>query len=192
MTDTWGNTPITEAARMRDFQQVRILIAEGADVRAENIHGQNALYFTLLAGEAELAELLYDMGARLDGLTGGGNDGNGLLGLLAEWFRCGKNPFRDEKRSLSDCCRHGMYEQAKGIMSNATQEEKNAALCSLIRCGQYRERENVVLFETLLNAGANPDGAESCQEVLDAVMRRPVQLRPAKEYAKQIRELMMK
>src|SRR5574344_1104403 len=192
MADAWENSPLLEAAQTGDFQKVRILIAEGADVKAETPDGRNALYFALIAGEVELAELLYDMGARLDGLSGGLHDGNGLLGLLAEWFRCGKNPYRDERRSLVDCCRHGMYEQAREKLSAATAEEKNAALAALIRCGQYRESDNAALFATLLKAGAVPNGSENCRRVLASVMLRPRPLRPSEEYAKQIGELIMK
>ena len=86
--DACGNNEIIAAARDRDWNRVRELLKKGADVRNCNCFGQNALFFAVLNCRFELADELYQRGARLSGLID--NPDSEMLAGIADMMRYGR------------------------------------------------------------------------------------------------------
>ena len=68
-TDTAAESPIADAAKQDDFEAVRALLADGADVNAPHGDGMTGLHWAALNGNAEIARLLIDAGAALAAAT---------------------------------------------------------------------------------------------------------------------------
>ena len=83
--DACGNNEIIAAARDRDWNRVRELLKKGADVRNCNCFGQNALFFAVLNCRFELADELYQRGARLSGLID--NPDSEMLAGIADMLK---------------------------------------------------------------------------------------------------------
>lgn len=189
--DACGNNEIIAAARDRDWNRVRELLKKGADVRNCNCFGQNALFFAVLNCRFELADELYQRGARLSGLID--NPDSEMLAGIADMMRYGRNPFYDENNTLAECCRDGHYDQAESLLERASPDEKNQALRALIRNGNYRPERNLELFRRLLAAGADPGdktGNEyNCRELLEVIGKRPYVLTLNSAYAEEVERL---
>lgn len=189
--DACGNNEIIAAARDRDWNRVRELLEKGVDVRSCNCFGQNALFFAILNCRFELADELYQRGARLSGLAD--NPDSEMLAGIAEMIRRGQNPFLDEHSTLMECCRDGHYDRAESLIEHASIEEKNQALRALIRNGNYRSERNLELFRQLLAAGADPGdktGDEyNCRELLEVIGKRPHVLTLNSAYAEEVERL---
>jgi ankyrin repeat protein len=65
-------SPVADAAMRRDRAQVRVLLAQGADVNAAQGDGMSALHWAAHHGDVELADLLIRAGARLEAVTRNG------------------------------------------------------------------------------------------------------------------------
>ena len=156
ITDAIGNTPVTTAAAQGKWDEVKKMLADGADVRSCNCFGQNALYYALAAGEFDLAFALFDAGARLDELAVD-EDGRSLLSAAAEMRRTGRDVFVPLDKSLAQLCRNGCYEDAEKMLGSASVPECSEALDELVRNGRYRPEVNLALAEKLFARGGQAD-----------------------------------
>ena len=182
--DGLGNTAATASAATGSWEEVKRLLAEGADVRSCNCFGQNALYFALVDGEFDLAMALFDAGARLDELAVGDQD-RYSLSAAAEMRRTGRDVFDAVDKSVANLCRNGAYEEAEKHLEGSSPAECGAALNELIRNGRYRPEVNLALAEKLFAAGGRVDPAL----VTRYAEIRPHQLRNPEDYTAQIRRL---
>jgi ankyrin repeat protein len=62
-------TPVADAARRGDRDQVRALLQQGADVRAAHPDGMTALHWAAERGDADLVEMLVYAGANVSAVT---------------------------------------------------------------------------------------------------------------------------
>ena len=62
-------TPVADAARRGDRDEVRALLQQGADVRAAHADGMTALHWAAERGDAQLAEMLLYAGANVGAVT---------------------------------------------------------------------------------------------------------------------------
>lgn len=185
--DVIGDTPITVAAANGEWEEVKRLLASGADIRSCNCFGQNALYFALTAGEFDLAFALFDAGARLDELVSSEDSGT-ALGAAAEMRRTGRDIFAPLDKSLADLCRNGAYEAAAKRLDAASPAECSAALDELVRNGKYRPEVNLALAEKLFASGGKVDA-----DVLQRYAAlKPIQLRNPEGYTAKMRQLIQK
>ena len=189
LLDGFENTKLIREAESGSWDGVRELLRQGADARWKNGFGVNALYYALEAGEIDLAIELFDAGARLDALNGeqslAGARGNGLV-MAAELRRTGRDVFRDEKNTLSECCRWGLYDQAEEKINGADKAELDLAVYELIRSGRYCPERNLKLLQKVLDRGGEIDPVQ----VERYANYRPHQFRNPPEYTEAVRRLM--
>ena len=65
----WSDAPVAEAARTGDADEVRRLLADGADVNAARGDGMTALHFAAERGDEVIAEMLLYAGAAVEPVT---------------------------------------------------------------------------------------------------------------------------
>jgi len=63
------NSPVADAARLGDFDEVRLLLSGGADVNAAHADGMTALHWAAENADTELSGLLISAGANLEAVT---------------------------------------------------------------------------------------------------------------------------
>ncbi len=185
--DGLGNTPITAAAACGNWDEVRKLLRQGADVRTCNCFGQNALYFTMADGEYDLSMELFDAGARLDELAVV-ESGSNSLAAAAELRRTGRDVFDPIDKSVANLCRTGAYEMAEARLDTASPEECSRALDELVRNGKYRPEINLSLAEKLFQRGGQVD----FELVGRYASIRPPQLRNPESYTMTMLDLVRK
>ena len=154
--DIIGNTPIIVAASVGDWEKVKKLLAEGADVRSCNCYGQNALYFALTDGQFDLAFALFDAGARLDELACD-ETGRSALGAVAELRRTGRDVFAPYDKTIALLCKNGCYKEAEKYLTCASPAECSDALNELIRNGKYLPEDNLALARKLFQRKGKAD-----------------------------------
>ena len=69
LASTPGNSPVADAARLGDFDEVRLLLSSGADVNAAHADGMTALHWAAENADTELGALLISAGANLEAVT---------------------------------------------------------------------------------------------------------------------------
>lgn len=79
--DAAGNTQLHREVTQKNIENVKILLAQGADVNIQNNLGQTPLHLSIIAGEMALAQLLVETG-KADVNAYGGQAGSPLV--LAE------------------------------------------------------------------------------------------------------------
>lgn len=127
--------------------------------------GCNALYFALISGEFAIASRLYELGMRLDcplqncvEADSGKSSVSGIrvLQFLSHESAYGRNYFFNEKRSLVECCRMGLFCQAESLLEKASPADLGVTLAvlpeSLIREKSVERFEN--FLDKLLLSGA--------------------------------------
>jgi len=89
--DHYGDTILMTAARERDPKWVKMLIEEGADIRAENPRWGSALTQAITTGKTEAIALLKAAGAQDFRVTADNGrplppDGGDVLALIRRWY----------------------------------------------------------------------------------------------------------
>ena len=67
--DSFGNTPLMDAAYWRRFEEAKVLISAGADVNYKSQSGSTALHKAATRGHLEIVRLLVQEGAHVDSLN---------------------------------------------------------------------------------------------------------------------------
>lgn len=147
----------------KEWDKVRELLktlqsADEPDNLSPDHGGRNALYFVLIDGEFSIASRLYELGMRLDcplqnctESDSGDNPAAGIqiLQFLSHESAYGRNYFFQEKRSLGDCCRMGLFCQAESLLKQASPEELGSALAVLPE--SFVREKSVERFEKFLD-----------------------------------------
>ena len=151
------------AASQKEWEKVRELLkilrtVEEPENLSPDYGGRNALYFALISGEFAIASRLYELGLRLDcplqncvESDSGKSPVSGIrvLQFLSHESAYGRNYFFNEKRSLAECCRMGLFCQAESLLKKASPEELGAALAVLP--GSLIWERSMERFEIFLN-----------------------------------------
>lgn len=164
------NEMLYEAASKKEWEKVRELLkilrtVEEPENLSPDYGGRNALYFALISGEFAIASRLYELGLRLDcplqncvESDSGKSPVAGIrvLQFLSHESAYGRNYFFNEKRSLAECCRMGLFCQAESLLEKASPADLGVALAvlpeSLIREKSVERFEN--FLDKLLLSGA--------------------------------------
>ena len=139
--DALQSARLVLAAQEKKWQEVEKLLEEGADPRIcrwATCDGlmASALFYAIESKQFELAFKLFKAGDRLEDLRLDSDFGSVpavALDFLAFEMRDGRNYFRDESKSFSECCRCSAFEQIDKLIDTASQDELNKSIEFLVR-----------------------------------------------------------
>ena len=199
--DVLLSAKLVKAAFEKNWKEVEILLADGADPRicrrGDAFGVESALYYALNDKRFDIAEKLYEAGDRLDDLVS--EDETPLppvvLDFLAFAMRRGCNYFYDESKPLSECCRCSAFEQIEKLMPAADKEELGKAFINTVYAWIRhfsQSKPYCMILKDLLSCGATLSQEEKT-ELLEAIDRRfsrsPQVMHPGKEAVEQVIEL---
>jgi len=190
--DALQSARLVLAAQEKKWQEVENLLEQGADPRIcrwADAAGEtaSALFFALESKQFDLAFKLFKAGDRLDDLRLDSDFGSvpaQVLDFLAFEMRDGRNYFRDESKSFSECCRCSAFEQIDKLIDTASQDELNKSIRFLAHNYIYSKNPiHIEILEDLIEKGAKLSSPEK-EELLACVescRRWPLVMRPPEE-----------
>lgn len=201
--DALQSARLVLAAQEKKWQEVENLLAQGADPRIcrwADVAGEtaSALFFALESKQYELAFKLFKAGDRLDDLRLDSDFGSvpaQVLDFLAFEARDGRNYFRDDSKSFSECCRCSSFEQIGELIETASQDELNKSIEFMVRNYIYfKNPVHIEILEDLIEIGAklSDQKKEELLAIIDACRRWPLVMRPPEEGLEKVIALLKK
>ena len=190
--DALQSARLVLAAQEKKWQEVEKMLEEGADPRIcrwASTDGMmaSALFYAIESKQFDLAFKLFKVGDRLDDLRVDSDFGSVpavVLDFLAFEMRDGRNYFRDDSKSFSECCRCSAFEQIDKLIDTASQDELNKSIEFMVHNYIYSKNPvHIEILEDLIERGAKLPGQEK-EELLDcveSVRRWPLVMRPPEE-----------
>lgn len=201
--DALQSARLIAAALDKKWNEVEKLLEEGADPRIcrwATTDGMmaSALFFAIESKQFDLAFKLFKAGDRLDDLRLNPDFGSvsaEVLAFLAFEMRDGRNYFRDESKSFSECCRCAAFEQIDKLIDTASQDELNKSIEFMVHNYIYSKNPvHIEILEDLIERGAKLPVQEK-EELLDcveSVRRWPLVMRPPEEGLDKVSALLKK
>ena len=190
--DALQSARLVLAAQEKKWQEVEKLLEAGADpriCRCATTDGMmaSALFFAIAAKQFDLAFKLFKAGDRLDDLRLDPDSGSVpavVLDFLAFEARDGRNYFRDESKTFSECCRCSSFEQIDKLIDSASLDELNKSIEFMVHNYIYTKLPvHIEILEDLIEKGAKRSSQEKEELLVCAENCRnwPLCFRPPEE-----------
>ena len=190
--DALQSARLVLAAQEKKWQEVEKLLEEGADPRIcrwASVDGMMAstLFYAIESKQFELAFKLFKAGDRLEDLRLDSDFGSVpavALDFLAFEMRDGRNYFRDDSKSFSECCRCAAFEQIDKLIDTASQDELNKSIKFIVRNYLYSKNPvHVEILEDIIEKGGKLPGPEKKEllAMVESCRRWPLVMRPPEE-----------